>query len=679
MNLIYFLFTLLLLVVNIAGVTTLASRWIPSFALARAAGILLFCLAMFFLEHFIGLGKLAWLWPLTTAVSVFLLYAERKRLCEQAFWRAELVFLLAFAYGLAWKWAFPVIYPTSERVTDLFFIGNYLPGAQLPPLDHWFPPNKFDFYYAFQHYAAALMGRMFGMGPGLTYNIAFALLMALPITLAWDFAARFLAQKWARWLVVITFTLGGTGATPFVHLSHTVPANATEQDMVNYANDGMWSSQRFIGLFDQRLNTEFGRSWFPNKAVGGWEPRELPSEDFGYQYYVGDYHPPLGGFFLLLLAIAAIGAIETARPSVRGTDVEVEQPAESTFVYEALLALTVPVMIATNTWTFPLQGALVLGWIAWRYLNRQPPDWRALLVGGIGGFLLLYPFLAGFAGKALATPIKFVQTQDHTPFMQFIAQHWPILLFAALGVWQKETRRLALLFSVVFLGLLLISELIYVDDPTGGRYERTNTTMKWWGWIWSGAVVAMTVTLLMSVRSWVRWVTVGALLLINIYAYDVARYWIYTGKGDLGKLEAHGLYTRDATVRDMFRYLEKAPYGIVLENWYGDAYTDSGIYAVFAVKPNLLGWPSHLMTWHGSVGQAWALKEQIRQFYAGTLPDAADWLVANKVEYIVWNYKDHSQQPAAWAQINQAVGSKYAWIEFQGNPDVHVGLWVRRP
>ncbi|MBS1143288.1 MAG: hypothetical protein H6R14_694 [Proteobacteria bacterium] len=679
MNLIYFLFTLLLLVVNLAGQTALLSRFISAFALARAAGILLFCLFFFFTEHFVGLGKLTWLWPLTTGAATFLLYSERQRLIEQSFWRAELVFLVALGYGLAWKWTFPVIFPTSERVTDLYFIGNYLPGSQLPPLDHWFPPNRFDFYYAFQHYAAALMGRIFGLGPGLTYNLAFALLMALPITLAWDFARRFLAQKWARWLVIITFVLGGTGATPFVHLSYQQPANPSGEEMAQHVNDRMLASQRFIGYFDQRLNTEFGQRLFPKTATSTWVPRELQSEDFGYQYFVSDYHPPLGGFFLLLLAIAAIGASEAASQAKAVRDGDARPPGDSTFAPQALLALTVPVMLATNTWTFPLQVALVLGWIAWRYLNGRPPLWKALLLGGLGGFLLLYPFLSGFANKALATPIRLISPEDHTPLVQFLAVHWPLMLLAALGLWQKENRRLALLFSVIFLGLLLISELIYVDDPTGGAYERANTTMKWWGWIWTGGSVALGVSVLASSRAWVRWLVVASFMLINLYAYDVARYWIYSGKGDQGKLAAHGLYTQDPTVRDMFRHLEKAPYGIVLENCYGDAYTDSGIYAVFAAKPSLLGWPSHLSTWHRNVGQAWMLKEQILQFYLGTLPDAANWLIANKVDYIVWNYKDFEMQPGAWQQANEAIGDKYAWLEFQANPEVHVGLWVRRP
>lgn len=678
MNLIYLLFTLLLLLINLSGLTVLASRFLASFALARAAGILLFCLFFFFAEHFAGFGKLTWLWPLSTGVSLFVLYTKRRELAEQGFWRAELVFALAFAYGLAWKWAFPVIYPTSERVTDLYFIGNYLPGSQLPPLDHWFSPNRFDFYYAFQHYAAALMGRIFDLGPGLTYNIAFALLMALPITLAWDFACRFLQRNAARWLVILTFVLGGTGATPFVHLSYEIPANASDEEMVAYANDGMWASQRFIGAFDQRLNTEFGHRLFPNMKTDTWTPRELQAEDFGYQYFVGDYHPPLGGFFLLLLAIAAIGFIEKPPAPQHERDDRGTSPAASSFAAQALLALSVPLMIATNTWTFPLQGALLLGWIAWRYLHRQPPDWQALLLGGAGGLLLLYPFLSSFAGKALSAQIKPVYLQDHTPPIQFLAQHWPLLLFACLGLWQRESRRLALLFSVVFLGLLVVSELIYVDDPTGDAFERSNTTMKWWGWIWSGAAVALGTTLLASSRAWVRWLTISALIVINLYVFDVARYWIYTDKADRGKLAAHGLYTRDATVRDMFRYLEKAPYGIVMENCYGDAYTDSGIYAVFAAKPSLLGWPSHLMTWHGDVTRAWIMKEQIRQFYAGTQPGMTRWLEANGVDYIVWNHKDHQEQPAAWQTINEAIRGDYGWQEFQANPEIHTGLWLRR-
>jgi hypothetical protein len=623
------------------------------------------------------------------------LYIERHKLDTSKFWRAEWVFYVAFAYGFAWKWAFPVIYPTSERITDLYFISNYLSGQTLPPLDNWFPPNRFDFYYAFQHYAAALMGRIFGLGPGLTYNLAFALLMALPITLVWDFTANFLKQDWKRWLIVITFVVGGTGATPFVHLSYTIPPGLSTQQLGNIASDAMWASQRFIGQFDQRLNTEFGKSVFPNQAKPGWEPRELSLEGFGYQFYVGDYHPPLGGFFLLMLAIASIGQLEKNRYSRAIADgdrhgtagkkchtVPIKANSEGSdrrdrFALQALLAFTVPLVIATNTWVFPLQGTLVLGWIVWCYLNGNPPNWNALLAGGGAGFLLLYPFLTGFASNALPTPIKWIHPQDHTPLLGFLALHWPLMLFGTLAFFAKGTRRIALLFAVVFLGLLLVSECIFVDDPTGDKYERTNTVMKWWGWIWSGGLVALATLLLASSSRWIQNLVAVALLLINWYVIDVARYWIYTDKSDAGKLAAHSVYTHDPVVRDLFRFLEKAPFGIVLENNYGDSYTDSGIYAAFAVKPTLLGWPMHLQTWHGSVSQAWILKDQIVEFYKGQLLDATKWLVANDVEYIIWNERD-ADQPKGWEHIKNSIDQVYAWHEFQSDPNRHVGLWVRR-
>jgi len=689
MNLIYYASTVLLLLVNIAGLTIAMRRWLPTYALARAAGLLLACAIFFFVEHFHGLGKLPWLWPLTTTVAAALVYKNRHTLCSSGFWRAERVFFIAFAYGFAWKWAFPIIYPSSERVTDLYFIGNYLSGDTLPPLDNWFPPHRFDFYYGFQHYAAALMGRILGLGPGLTYNLSFALLMALPITLVWDFTAAFLKQSWKRWLIAITFIIGGTGATPFVHLSYDFPAGAGQKS--NAASDAMWASQRFIGLFDQQLNTEFGKKVFPSQAKPDWEPRELPLEGFGYQFYVGDYHPPLGSFLLLMVAIACIGGLEgdrgrqnvTCGEKTKAVITAAQHEAahqtnpEFQSVLQALLAFTVPLTIATNTWVFPLQGSLVLGWIVWRYLNGNPPAWKALLAGGGAGFLLLYPFLTGFAGNALPTPIKWVQAEDHTPIVSFLAMHWPLLVFGVLALFSSGTRRMALLFAAVFLGLLLVSECIFVDDPSGGKYERTNTVMKWWGWIWSGGLVTLATMLLASRARWIQGAVVVALLVINWYAQDIVRYWLYTDKSSAGKLAAHSVYTSDPVVRDQFDFLLKAPPGIVLENNYGGAYTESGIYAVFAAKPTLLGWPMHLQTWHNSIGQAWLLSEQIIRFYKGELPNAADWLLANKVEYVVWNARDAAQADA-WGPINDNIAHVYAWHEFNSDSSRPIGLWIRR-
>ena len=61
--------------------------------------------------------------------------------------------------------------------------------------------------------------------------------------------------------------------------------------------------------------------------------------------------------------------------------------------------------------------------------------------------------------------------------------------------------------------------------------------------------------------------------LVSLLTYDLARYYILTGKNNLGYLSGHRWYTKDRNNRDLFNYLQSAPYGIVLENQYDNAYT----------------------------------------------------------------------------------------------------------
>lgn len=185
MHLIFLSVSLALLWLHISAAQLISARiFALSPALNRALGVLLPVLLLFFLEHFVGLGRLQWLWPLTTLASAAIHYWQRQQCTTPAWRHAEITFALCLGWGLLWKILFPAIYPTSERVTDLYFMANYYDGQTLPPLDHWFAGYRFDFYYSFQHYAAALMGRWFGWDRGFAYNIAFALLLGLGMSLA---------------------------------------------------------------------------------------------------------------------------------------------------------------------------------------------------------------------------------------------------------------------------------------------------------------------------------------------------------------------------------------------------------------------------------------------------------------------------------------------------------------
>jgi hypothetical protein len=676
MYLVYTLSTLLFILVSIAGVTVISHKYIEDIAVARSAGLLVVILALFFIEHFIGLGRLHWLFPFTVITGTWLLWKEKYRAGNLEYWHAEFVFVLAFLYGFFWRYSFPDISPSSENITDLFFISNYYPGDRLPPIDNWNPPQVFNYYYAFQHYAAALLGRVFNLEIGVCYNISSALIAALPLSLAWSLSGYYIQRTGFRLLLVCTLALGGTGISPILHIAYKSPeiTNLTNNNaqleyrhnIQNYSFNNIISSARLIGSgmdnqrkSDPRVVRTVADVVLPvTERADGKPLMVLPLENFGYQFFLGDYHPPSGGFYLLLLAIALIILVENNK-----------QPRTS----QALLTLLVPVMMITNTWTFPLLVLLIIGWLIFRLFNKQPIDWIALFAGGVAGSFLIYPFLFGFTANSLATPLKFVTSGMHTPISRFLAMHWPILLVLFFGFFEKKYRRLSLSLSVTWLCLLVLSEFVYVDDPTADKYERTNSVMKWWGWIQTGVVVSLGAMCLGSSVKWVRWATFAVFMTINIIAIDLARYWLYSDKPNQGKLAGHHWYTQDPTNRMMFEFLKASPKGVVLESIISNALSNTSIYGIFNDKPVLLGWPLHLATWHGVTPRVWILKDEIDAFYKGEKADSLEWLAGNKVKYIVFNPTDNNNKFDA---INNLIKSEYQWHEFNHSRQRHTGIWV---
>jgi hypothetical protein len=333
-------------------------------------------------------------------------------------------------------------------------------------------------------------------------------------------------------------------------------------------------------------------------------------------------------------------------------------------------------MLITNTWTFPLLVIFIFGWITFRVIYQQPIDWLALIAGGIAGTFLIYPFLSGFTANSTATPIDFVTGNMHTPVSRFLMMHWPFLLLLCFGFIEKKYRRMSITLSVTWLALLLLSEFIFINDLTGGKFERTNTVMKWWGWIQTGVVLTLGAACLGSSSKWLRWATVTIFMIINITAVDLLRYWHYSGRPYQGKLSGHHWYTQNPTNRMMFEYLNAAPKGIVLESILKNSFSNTSIYSIFNNKPVLLGWPSHINTWHGDVPRIWILKDEIDKFYRGEMDDSLSWLTGNNVQYIVFGPSDND---AHFNTINNQIKSSYVWHEYNHSRQRHTGIWVKIP
>lgn len=652
-NAIYLAISLAILLANLAGLACLFRRWLPDTQLARAGGTLALCLALFFVEHFIGLGRLAFLWPISTLLSAWLLRSDYRR---KAFYLAQLPFVLPFLLALAWRYGYPDITPVAEHLTDLYFVNNYVDGGRLPPPDQWMPGFRFDFYYAFLHYAVALMARWLGLSAGVAMSLGGPVVYGFIGSLAWSLSSRWLSDISVRVLIVLALLAGGTGVAPL--LTHLFPGDAQTQ---------MWADTRFIGKYDQILPTTFGQRLYPKDArqAGGFVPRDLPLETSSYLMYLGDVHPPIAGFALLFFALALIGRIE--RP----------ERDEDARPLAFALGATLPLPLAINTWVFPLQALLLAGWAAYRWRGRQAVHLEYGIAGAALASALLYPFLSYFAANALSTPMSITQHANLTPWRQGLTIWWPILWLIALALLQGAKDRLLRWSALGVLILLAFTELVTVNDPAAEGYQRTNTVLKWWSWLYPAALVWLTTLLAARPQRWVRWLALVPAVAVSSLLIAEYGVWQSTPRPHAGRLQGDGWLRDDEANRAILDWLRAAPRGVVLESADQGAYSPSAALTVQAGQPSALGWPDHESQWRNTPAFMAPRVEAARAFYAGNLPDAVNWLKTMDVRYVVWSRFDNAKGTAVLQQLKASLAPGYLWIPLAVNGEEQYGVFKR--
>ncbi|KAF0814760.1 hypothetical protein IGB42_00815 [Andreprevotia sp. IGB-42] len=660
MNAIYLALTVAILFVNSAALAQLFARWFGDRHLARAAGILAVCTPLFFVEHLFGLGKLAWLWPLTSIAAVALL---RGKLVSTAFWRSELPFIVPFFWALAWRFAFPNIDGGTEHLADLYFVANYINGDSLPPPDQWLPGYKFNFYYSYLHYCTALLGRWLGVGPGMAMNLGDVVVFALLGSLAWSVVSRFVTSTWVKTAIVVGVIVGGTGVSPLLPMLYN-PDNTIAQ---------MWGNTRFAGMFDQDITTVFGQKLFPKMTmetapVPGFEPRDLPLETLSYYLYLGDLHPPLASFILVFFTLGLFARLE--KPE------EGEDPRPLLFAIGSTLALP----LALNIWALPVQGFLVVCWLLYRWTGKQVMHWRWLVAGALTVMVLIYPYLTEFVPNALATPIALTDRLDHTPWRQGLAIWWPVLWLVVLAILHGPRQRLVFWSGIFVTMVWLITEFIVIDDPMGGRYQRFNTVLKWWSWLYPVALLWLTALVVSSQQKWARVLALVPVLLVSLYLIPQALHWKASIKGGLqsaGRLQGDGWLRADETNRTILNWLRTAPRGNVLESFERGSYSNASAFALHSGQPSAMGWVDHINLWRANPAYMAQRAEAIRALYQGELPTARDWLKTQNVRYVVWSKFDTARGPQTLATLQQQLAPDYVWIPLWGTAPDQYGVFKR--
>lgn len=666
MGIIFLALIVILILTNLSGLALLLQRWFPHYALAKVIGVIGFCLIGFFIEHFIGLGRITWLWPIATAVSLFLIYRYRNQFLA-GLWRQEAVFGVGFIAALVWKFSFPDIDAHSEQLTDLALISSYFSGDQLPPWDHWLPDHRLNMYYAFLHYSTSLLGRIFGLPVGYAMNLGIVIVLAMIASLIWLIASQFCQVRIVRALLVVAVMVGGTGLAPLTHFIYD--QHRPDYDRAFTATRNIWANTRFAGMYDADIDTDFGKKLFPKAVSVAGQPdetRDLPLETIGYLVFLGDLHPPLGGFVLLFLALGCMVLLETPTRE------------DHARYLQAVITATIPLTLITNAWILPVQILFVTGWVISRHFRHATISWPALLLGGGITLALSYPFLSEFALQALRTPLGWVKPADHTPLNYFLVIHWPellILSMAILACWRKPMWRDLL---VTLLIILIFTELIYVNDPMEGKYNRFNSVLKWWSWLYPAVLVLGGSILLGASKAW-RSMTIVVLLLVASMSMDLLAYWITGDKSARGQLTGTHWLTVDPAQRQILSWLTHAPDGVVLEGLGdGGSYTPTSAIALFSGKLSLTGWPDHESQWRGNPAFIADTANNVRRFYRGELPEPLDWLNVNNVQYIVWTQREQQRNPTVRQKISDLIKAQFDWRAFGKNGNDELGVWVRK-
>lgn len=188
---------------------------VAGFALARPLGLLLFAVPAWWLGHLFQRSFTpAVLIVLFVALAAAGLHAFRRRgwrlppealLVEALFWSAFAVFVLVRSGNPAVFW--------GEKPMDFAFLNTLTRVTALPPPEPWFAGSILHYTW-FGHFLAAALGKLCGLDPGVTFNLAIALTGGLVATGAFALGALAGRSRRAGLLAAALVVLVGTLAGP---------------------------------------------------------------------------------------------------------------------------------------------------------------------------------------------------------------------------------------------------------------------------------------------------------------------------------------------------------------------------------------------------------------------------------------------------------------------------------
>lgn len=550
--------------------------------------------------------------------------------------KEEILFLAALLFWSYIRCLKPDI-SGLEKFMDFGFVKSLVNSRFLPPADIWFAGETINYYY-YGHFLTALLTKLSGLSPTITYNLMIATLFALTTTEVFSLTANLTAKISRKTKLIIGAGLISALIVGFASNFHTpyyVYKNGSER---------YWypDATRYIGY---------------NPPTHDKTIHEFPA----YSFIVADLHGHVLSLPLVILFSALVFSLIQSSPS------------RTRFKIFAL-GLTLGIIYMTNSWDFPIYLLLLgVSLLIQELANLKKPSITliirnlakiapAILTIIILSLLVSLPFSLNF--KQIAQGVGLVKTK--TPFFQLFIlwgafSFWAASFIVFLKLFSPKKTADYFTLSLIITAFILIAlpEFIYVKDIYSTDFYRANTMFKFTFQAYlmltiaSGYIVARISQALKTVTIKTAFLLTSSFIIASLLIYPA-----FSIPGFYGSIEPKNFQGLDGLNFLARKYPEdyqaiiwsekNLPQSAIILEAAGDSYTDYGRVSAFTGRPTVQGWIVHEWLWRGGYDLPAKRASQVEQIYqSADLKTTQKLLEEYAVDYIFFGTLEKEKYPKA--------------------------------
>lgn len=562
-----------------------------------------------------------------------------------------------------------------EKFMDFGFMNSVLRSTYLPPTDMWFPPLPINYYY-FGHLVTAILIKLTGISPFISFNLMLATIFAFTTTSSFSIIATLtqdvLKIRRTSFLTGILggiiVSLGGNLQTIYTLFAPYTPADNPVP---------FWKLDFLPKTFPNNY-------WYPNATrFIPFTIHEFPS----YSFVVSDLHGHVLDIPFVLLTIAIIYSVFLAK--------------KLTYKISLVVSFMLALMYMTNAWDgiiyFLLFSITILLWkseilkikkgkksIKWYSLKAKMKlitnkkryaiqSLKLIAATGFGYLVFVFPFNMHFKPfvsgvGVVCAPSFLTHIGKLGPFL-FEANHcqrspfWMLailygffyffsiaLIFKIMKL-KKTPPTLIFLLLLILLSTILIAtpEFIYAKDIYPAHY-RANTMFKlgYQAFIMLSIVSTFSIAYLLHKGRRFLWLPITFILLAFILSYPYFAVTSYFGnlktyKGLDGLTYLKTLYPNDY---EAILWIQKNISGQpVLIEAQGDSYTDYERISANTGLPTPLGWTVHEWLWRGNYSFPQSRLDDIKTLFEGTIQQTIPLIRKYKISYVILGDQERTKYP----------------------------------